>query len=205
MRKRKYVILLLIMQLMIFTFLTAADYGSGNYISSAPVKPTTGLKFYVDYSAITTYGSSPFTTAAYDWNGNYKANVAQVVMYPASQPTDNFVIGAGAMTYNHPGETFYYTINGDLIDSNYALDSTSIYRCSIRINSNSSVFDNPNVSNRTYLEKTIRHEIGHVFLLKHPSIQYGSVMHSGVPTPFGSVLSTVSTNDRQNLIAKWGL
>ncbi len=202
MRKRRYVMLMLVMLLLIFTIFSAADYGSGNYVSSAPVKPTTGLKFYVDYSAVSVYGSSPFITAAFDWNGNYNASVSQVAVYPASPPTGFFIIGAGAMSYNHPGETFFYTQSGDLIDSSYATNSTSIYRCSIRINSNPSAFDNPNVPSQAYLGKTIRHEIGHVFLLNHPNLQYGSVMQSGAPT--GYVSATVSTIDRQNLTAKWG-
>lgn len=184
--------------------LSGADYGKGGYVLSAPVQPTTGLKFYVDYSAISKYGSSPFINAAFNWNGDYKAYVSQVVVYPASRPAEHFVIEAGPMTYNHPGETYFYTINGDLIDSNTAMDSNLIYRCSIRINSNSSVFDNPNVSNQTYLIKTIRHEIGHVFLLKHPTLPYRYIMHSGAPTSSGSVSDEVTTMDRQNLISKWG-
>lgn len=198
--KRICVSLLLVMLLMIpASYSSAADYGSGNYVSSAPVKPTTGLKFYMDYTAITTYGSGPFVTAAFDWNGNYQAHVAQVSMYPASQPTDYFVINAGTMEYNHPGETFYYMQSGRLIDTSQPMDSLSIYRCSIRINSDPSVFYN----DQTYLEKVIRHEIGHVFLLKHPTLPYYSVMNQGVPNS-SSVSATVTVMDRNNLIQKWG-
>jgi hypothetical protein len=35
---------------------TVSYYGAGNYSSTAPVKPTTGLKFHVGYNAINTYG-----------------------------------------------------------------------------------------------------------------------------------------------------
>ncbi|HEX7056584.1 MAG TPA: hypothetical protein VF260_05235 [Bacilli bacterium] len=181
-------------------------YGSGNYVSSAPVKPTTGLKFYVDYSAITTYGSGAFT-AAFDWNGDYKGNVAAVAMYPASSSSypGYFLISTKTMLITTKGETFYYTSSGTLISDTYPMDSTSIYKCEIRLNSDKSAFNVNGSFDSTYLKKTIRHEVGHVFLLKHPSnFYFSSVMHQGVPN--GSIIAeTITYDDKDNIIAKWGL
>jgi hypothetical protein len=181
-------------------------YSSGNYMSSAPIKPTTGLNFYVDYSAITTYGSGAFTVA-FDWNGNYLGNVAAIAQYPASASTfpGYFPISADStLPLYVRGQTFYYYANGSIIGGTCPMDSTSIYRSSIRLNSNPSVFSNIyGTFNEAYLEKVIRHEIGHVFLLKHPSTLYfSSVMHEGEPSGF--ISATVTTDDRSNIQAKWG-
>jgi hypothetical protein len=179
-------------------------YASGNYVSSAPVKPT-GLKFYVDYSAITTYGSNPFTVA-FDWNGSYNGHVSAVAQYPApsSEYPDHFRINtSGSLPTGAVGQTFYYTSSGALIGGTYPMDSTSIYKCKISLNSDTSAFNVNGSFSSTYLKKVIRHEIGHVFLLKHPSYLYfSSVMHQGAPASY--ISSTVTTDDRNNIKAKWG-
>ncbi len=181
-------------------------YASGNYVSSAPIKPSTGLKFYVDYSAITIYGSGSFTVG-FDWNGNYKGNVAAIAQYPASASAfpGYFPISADStMPLHVRGETFYYNSSGTLIGGTFPMDSTSIYKCSIRLNSNPTVFnDSTGTFSLMYLEKVIRHEIGHVLLLKHPSTLYfPSVMHQGEPKNY--ISATITTDDRNNIIAKWG-
>jgi len=181
-------------------------YAAGNYVNSAPVKPTTGLKFYVDYSAIITYGSGAFT-AAFDWNGSYIGNVSTVAQYPAS-PTEfpgYFLINTdSSLSMYTCAQTFYYTSSGILIGGTDPMASTSIYKCRISFNCNQSVFNVNGSFNSTYLEKVVRHEVGHVFLLKHPTNTYfGSVMHQDAPN--GSTISaTVTMDDRNNIIAKWG-
>lgn len=118
-------------------------YGSGSYVSSAPIKPTTGLKFYVDYSAITTYGSSAFTSA-FEWNGDYRGNVAAVAQYPASVSSfpDYFLISTdNTLPYYVRGKTYYYKANGATLGGTYPMDSTSIYSCSIGLNSSPSAFN----------------------------------------------------------------
>ena len=179
-------------------------YGSGNYVSSAPVKPT-GLKFYVDGTAITTYGSSAFSVI-FDWNGSYKGHVSAVAQYPdsASAYPDYFPVNTDSnMLITIQGQTHYYKSNGDEITITYPMDSTSIYRCKICLNSNKSAFNVSGSYSSNYLKKVIRHEVGHVFLLKHPSnLYFSSVMHTGAPD--GSIHSaTITTDDRNNIIAKW--
>lgn len=186
--------------------ITNAYYGSGNYVSSAPVKPT-GLKFYVDYSAISTYGSSPFSSI-FNWNGNYNANVAAVAQYPASAsayPTYFAINTDSSMLSYVKGETFYFNSAGNCINGTvtYPMDQSNIYKCRISLNSDKSVFNVNNSFSTTYLQKVIIHEVGHVFLLKHPSNNYfSSVMHQGAPS--GQIAANVTNDDRNNLIEKWG-
>ncbi len=183
-------------------------YGTGSYANSAPIKPITGLKFYVDYSAISTYGSNPFT-AAFDWNGDYTASVDSIVQYPVSAsayPT-YFLINADPNMLSYVrGETFYYNSSGSCINGTvtYPMDQQNIYKCKISINKEPSVFNVNNDFSDIYLKKVIIHEVGHVFLLKHPSTinSCKSVMHEGVPS--AQISSDVSEDDRNNIIAKWG-
>lgn len=207
--KRKICCALLLFML-IFSFPTnvyAANwyYAIGNYVSSAPIKPTTGLKFYVDYSAITTYGSGAFT-AAFDWNGSYAGNVNAIAQYPASSSFPGyFLINTNSsLGSNICAQTFYYTSSGTLIGGTYPMDSTSIYNSSISINSDQSVFYVNGSFSTSYLEKVVRHEVGHVFLLKHPSnLYFSSIMHQGAPN--GSTISaTITPDDRNNILTKWG-
>lgn len=184
--------------------ITNSYYGAGNYVTSANIKPT-GLKFYVDYSAISAYGSSPFT-AAFDWNGNYSANVAAIAQYPASASAYStyFLIEADTTMLDYVrGETFYFDSSGNCINDKvtYPMDY-SIYKCKIAINGNKTAFNVDGSFSNGYLKKVITHEVGHVFLLKHPSNKYfSSIMHEGAPN--AQVSSTVTTDDRNNLIAKW--
>lgn len=190
---------------MMFTFYSSATdiyYGSGNYVSSAPNIPTTGLKFYVTHSAVSTYGSLSFTGTGsiFQWNGDYNAHVAQVVVYPASKPTGAFSILAEPLT-NYAGEAYFYTQSGAPLDRYTALDSNSIYTCNIGINNNFSFFSN----DQSYLEKTIKHEVGHAFILKHPSsVSIPSVMQQGRPGSSGAASYEVTDGDRANMEAKWG-
>ncbi len=181
-------------------------YATGNYVSSAPVNPTTGLDFYVDYSAITTYGSGVFTKA-FDWNGSYIGNVNTIAQYPASPssfPGYFLITTDSTLSLYTCAQTFYYTSSGTLIGGTYPMDSTSIYKSRISFNSNQSVFNVNGSFNTTYLEKVVRHEVGHVFLLKHPTnLYFSSVMHQEAPN--GTTISaTITTDDRNNIIAKWG-
>ena len=182
-------------------------YGTGEYAGSAPVKPTTGLNFYVDYSAISTYGSNPFT-AAFDWNGNYTASVGSIAQYPASASSYStyFLINADPNMLSYVrGETFYYDSSGSCINGTvtYPMDQQNIYKCKISINKNTSAFMVNNAFSDTYLRKVITHEVGHVFLLKHPSNNYcSSIMHQGVPN--AQISSSVTSEDRNNLRTKWG-
>ncbi len=179
-------------------------YGSGNYVTSAPIKPT-NLSFYVHYSAISAYGSSPFSVA-FDWNGSYEGQVSAVAQYPASESSypDYFTINTASMSPYTQGETFYFTSSGTQINDTFPMDSSSIYKCRISLNSNSSAFNVGGSFSSAYLAKVIRHEIGHVFLLKHPSnLYFSSVMHQGAPN--GSTISeTITSDDRDNIITKWG-
>lgn len=212
MKKKGFFILVITMPLIIFSNTSQAAlihsyYGTGSYQSIAPITPTSGLKFYVDYSAISLYGSNAFT-AAFDWNGDYIANVAAVAQYPASvsaYPTYFTISTDAALDDYTRGETMYYSSssNADRIVMTYPMDSSSIYKCRIVLNPNKSTFNVNGTFSTTFLEKVIRHEVGHVFLLKHPSNQYfTSVMHQNAPS--GPISATVTTDDRNNIIEKWG-
>lgn len=209
MKKMVCVICSLVMLIMLSPVTSYAAvwyYASGNYVSTAPIKPTTGLNFYVDYSAITIYGSGAFTVA-FDWNGNYQGKVSAVAQYPASASAfpGYFPISADSTLPLHVrSETFYYSVNGSSIGGIYPMDSNLIYRSSIRLNSNPSVFNSiDGTFSLTYFEKVIRHEVGHVFLLKHPSTLYfSSVMHEGEPNSY--ISATITAEDRNNMLAKWG-
>jgi len=179
-------------------------YASGNYVTQAPINPIKGLTFYVDNSAITTYGS--VFTVAFDWNGDYKGKVSAVAQYPASSSDfpGYFNINTRAFSLDVKGQTFFYTRWGDLVTATNPMDSYSIYKAKISINSNRSVFNIENKFNSTYLAKTIRHEVGHVFLLNHPINQYiMSIMHQGEPNN-STISSTISSNDKNNVLIKWG-
>lgn len=178
-------------------------YGSGSYVSSATNKPTSGLNFYVDYSAISAFGSGPFSSA-FDWNYNYQASVDSIIQYPASAtayPTYFPISGSNSLADDIFGNTLYYNSSGSLINGSMLepMNSLNIYRCRIELNVNGMF------ANSTHLEKTIIHEVGHVLLLKHPTSQYlHSVMHKGIPN--GSLISsTVTSGDRENIAEKWGI
>lgn len=181
-------------------------YGSGNYASSAPYTPVNGLRFYVDYYAISEFGSGPFTSG-FDWNGDYQANVAAIAQYPASASSypDYFTISVDSLLLGDTyGITLFYDSNGNYIDEHLVvpMDTSGIYRCRINLN----VFE---AFDEDYAEarRTIVHEIGHVFLLKHPStVQYfASVMIPGsIGAQDGRVTATVTSTDRDNLEDKWG-
>lgn len=185
-----------------YGYVTYPYYGSGDYVSSAVVSPISGLDFYVDYSAISTFGSSSFSSA-FDWNGNYQARVDSVVQYPVSAtayPSNFLISGSSTLQDDVFGNTLYYDSYGNLLNDYMfePMNSSSIYRCQIELNVND-VF-----VNSMHLKKTIIHEIGHVLLLKHPTSQYiHSVMQQGIPN--GSLISsTVTSNDRDNVAEKWG-
>lgn len=209
MKKRNYIVLLFLILLMPFTFYSSAAldnyFGSGNYDSSAPAKPTTGLSFYLDHSLTQIYGSNIFTdknNGLFQWNGNYRAHVSQVIVYPSSKPSYAFAIIADNLNNEGAaGKTLFYDKNGRLLNPSirdWPYDRTDIYKCVIVINSDKSYFDN----DLNYVRKTAKHEVGHTFLLYHPSKYVSSIMHSGKP---GSYISDiVTTNDRDNLIEKWG-
>lgn len=178
----------------------------GNYDSSAPIKPTTGLGFYVDYTAISKYGSAPFSVA-FDWNGNYTPCVAAVAQYPLSAtayPTYFPICIENNLAYNVQGETFFYDSQGRCLNDYMSnpMNETNIYRCSIGLPNDATRFNNDYVSNEVYLKKVIAHEVGHVFLLKHPTMNALSVMHEGPPYQYKT--STVTATDRENIVAKWG-
>ncbi len=208
--KRKRVALILVIVFSLFgrssianASLTYSYYGTGSYVSSAPVTPTSGLGFYVDYSAITVFNSGPFASA-FDWNGDYRASVTAVAQYPVSATAyPNYFVISGVTTLQDDvfGDTLYYNSSGSLLNVSMEepMDSSSIYRCRIALNAADDVFDE-----EEQLEKTIIHEVGHVLLLKHPTSPYvHSVMHQGNPN--GSLISaTVTTSDRNNIVAKWG-
>jgi predicted Zn-dependent protease len=84
------------------------------------------------------------------------------------------------------------------------MDSTSIYKCSISLNADRNAFNVNGSFSSTYLTKMVRHEVGHVLLLKHPSnLYFSSVMHQEAPN--GSTISAIVTvEDRSNITAKWG-
>lgn len=133
-------------------------------------------------------------------------NVQSVAQYPASQSSfpGYFLITAHTLPLDYQGQTFYYDSNGNPIDLLYPMDSSSIKYCQISLNSKKSAFEINGSFNQNYLEKVIRHEVGHVFLLKHPSsTNYpASVMHQG--TPYNQRSATVTSNDKENIKAKWG-
>ena len=185
-----------------------AYYGSGNYIYNAPVEPLTGLKFYVDYSAISKYGSSPFSSI-FNWNGNYAAHVASIAQYPASWSSypSYFVIQLSPLLLDGIlGDTYFYNASGTCINPYYTfpMDQTGLYKCSVGLNSNESSFYKAGFTFSECLNKTIQHEVGHIFLLKHPTTLYqSSVMNQDLPN--GSWISTTVTNlDRENMAQKWG-
>lgn len=211
MKKTSVVIAAIIVATLVFLPIDAnaslvnSYYGNGSYISSAPVTPLTGLEFYVDYSAVSRYGSSVFTSA-FDWNGDYRASVSTMVQYPASSTAypDNFLIHADPeVGTDIAANTFYYTASGDIINDTEPkpMDTShSIAWCRIGLNTNSNFFQ----GDSAWIRKTIIHEVGHVFLLMHPSGYYfNSVMHRERPDG-GIKAYSVTTNDRNNLIEKWG-
>lgn len=164
---------------------TVSYYGAGNYSSTAPVKPTTGLKFHVGYNAINTYGS--VFTAAFDWNKNYSycdVHISTISQWPATKRPEYFLIKAHELEPYIQGSTYYYNLQGALLNDlmQYPMDHPTIYHCSIKINKDRSEFNIKGVFSTKFLKKVIRHEVGHVLLLKHPSTPYvASVMHQNPP------------------------
>ena len=210
--KRKCIALVLVMVItFLFGSLKTADaalsiayYGSGNYVGTVQYTPVDGLRFYVDYYAISTFGSGPFASG-FDWNGDYQANVAAIAQYPASATSysNYFVISTdSALLPSVYADTLYYDSYGNCLNAEMAepMDSSGIYRCRINLNPND-VFDNS-----AEVQRTVVHEIGHVFLLKHPTGTYtSSVMYQGnIGDLEGRVAATVTTSDRNNIIEKWG-
>ena len=209
--KKKCMALLLVISLVLLMQTKTAYaydpdyYGSGNYASSAPYTPISGLRFYADYYAINEFDSG-LLTAGFDWNGDYQANVAAIAQYPApaSAYPNYFTITVENMLLRSTyGNTLFYDSNGNLINAqtNNPMNASGIYRCQINLNVASS-FPN-NVEKR----RTIVHETGHVFLLVHPADSYiSSVMHQGHvgDLPNHNVTATVTDNDKRNLKIKWG-
>jgi hypothetical protein len=208
MKKRNYIVSLFLILLMAFTSYSSATteyyFGSGNYSSSAPAKPASGLSFYIDNSARQVYGSEVFTDiyhGLFEWNGDYSAHVSQVIVYPSPKPSYAFYIVAENLAQEEGGgKTLFYDKDGRLINPtiyDWPYDRTDIYRCMIVMNSNKGFFDN----DINYFRKTAKHEAGHTFLLYHPSYVQ-SIMQVGKPN--GAQISDVVTNnDRDNQIEKW--
>lgn len=183
-------------------------YGSGNYVSTAPITPTDGLGFYVDYTAITKYGSNPFSVA-FDWNGDYTPRVAAVAQYPLSAtayPTYFPIYVDAALDIGVTGETFFYDSQGRCINDYEELpqDENNIFRCSIGLTTDDDLFINQYVSKTVYLKKVIAHEIGHVFLLKHPTMITNSIMNQGVPRKNPYITESITSTDKANIEEKWG-
>jgi len=102
------------------------------------------------------------------------------------------------------GITLFYDSNGDYINEQLVnpLNTSGISQCRINLNTLEAF-------NHDYAEvrRTIIHEIGHVFLLKHPStvLYFDSVMIPGlIGEHYGNATATVTTTDRDNLEEKWG-
>lgn len=210
--KGKKIVSLLLLTLLIgcamktFTLKAYAEeyYAGGNYLYGAPVQPVYGLKFYVDYSVISTYGSSVFSSI-FDWNGNYNGKVSAIVLYPASSSSypDYFKINTIALPPTIKGQTFFYDKTGKQFDADIAMDQSTIYKAKISITNNKNEFNISNTYNSNWFGKTVRHEVGHVFLLKHPlSPYFQSIMHQGAPNG-STISSTISTDDRSNMALKW--
>src|SRR5690554_1670037 len=109
---------------------TVSYYGAGNYSSTAPVKPTTGLKFHVGYNAINTYGS--VFTAAFDWNKNYSycdVHISTINQWPATKRPEYFLIEADELEPYIQGSTYYYNLQGALLNDlmQYPMDHPTIY------------------------------------------------------------------------------
>lgn len=186
---------------------TVSYYGAGNYSSTAPVKPTTGLKFHVGYNAINTYGS--VFTAAFDWNKNYSycdVHISTINQWPATKRPEYFLIEAHELEPYIQGSTYYYNLQGTLLNDSmqYPMDYSFIYRCSIAINKNRNEFNINGVFSTKYLKKVIRHEVGHVLLLKHPSTPYvASVMHQNPPRDNTQYSDVVTSTDIGNIEYLW--
>ena len=56
------------------------------------------------------------------------------------------------------------------------------------------------------VKKTLQHEVGHVFLLKHPGSVYSahSVMQQGTPNS-STISPNVTSSDHSNIASKWGM
>lgn len=211
-KKTSIFLLVFLFHLFAFNFKAyAVDYyASGDYLSIAPVKPVTGLYFYVDQSAYVTYGASVFTSA-FEWNSsNHVAGVSSVVMYPAPQSSySNYFLITTSNTigqYNF-ANTVYYDLFGNEITSSEPFNSTGIFKVRIEMNANTSVYSNTsNVPFSVAASKTLKHEVGHVFLLKHPSNIWSvtSIMHQGIPNS-STISSTVTSSDHSNIGYKWGV
>lgn len=186
---------------------TVSYYGAGNYSSTAPVKPTTGLKFHVGYNAINTYGS--VFTAAFDWNKNYSycdVHISTISQWPATKRPEYFLIKAHELEPYIQGSTYYYNLQGALLNDlmQYPMDHPTIYHCSIKINKDRSEFNIKGVFSTKFLKKVIRHEVGHVLLLKHPSTPYvASVMHQNPPSDYTQYSDVVTSTDIGNIEYLW--
>jgi len=175
-------------------------YAAGQYVSYAPTKPS-NLRFYIDSSAANTFSTTCFQ-AAYDWNGiSNNVRVTSIASYPApsSQFYNYFFIEGENLGTGTNGATYWYNSSGASVTYN----DSSIYSASIEINTNLSSFNINGKFSSDYVKRTIRHEVGHVLLLAHPSnLYFASIMHSGVP---GGVRSmTITSTDEENIRYKWG-
>lgn len=82
------------------------------------------------------------------------------------------------------------------------MDENGIYKCRIGLTPDKDDFNEGNQYRSDYLRKAIAHEIGHVFLLTHPTMEAHSLMHPQKPTDY--VSATVTSNDKANIAEKWG-
>ena len=86
----------------------------------------------------------------------------------------------------------------------YPMDHPTIYHCSIKINKDRSEFNIKGVFSTKFLKKVIRHEVGHVLLLKHPSTPYvASVMHQNPPSDYTQYSDVVTSTDIGNIEYLW--
>ncbi len=104
------------------------------------------------------------------------------------------------------GSTYYYNLQGALLNDlmQYPMDHPTIYHCSIKINKDRSEFNIIGVFSTKFLKKVIRHEVGHVLLLKHPSTPYvASVMHQNPPRDNTQYSDVVTSTDIGNIEYLW--